>query len=885
MAVAAEKGTSIKIEDRLSFIAGGLLHSSETQSFSSAGLAKDQERIAQVLSDKGDGSALCGWRRELDTHGWLEIGFQQFCQALVKWGIEADIFGLLGLDGNAESLSLQELLPRQGALVERFREWVKAKFGNEKDGMFHGSEGLFSAVDPENQGYLTRGGFLIFCEEQGFAATQEELDELWTFLDPDADEQVKREELLFLETDVKARGAELHKQRMRAQFDEDRLLAKVYWDGNRKLAPKHRLAHRPWEAESYEQLPVVAWQRKLVWRKRVRHRVAVARATLLNHLRTTFGHEVRAWRRGLDPDSKFVVSLISLRCYCRKMELDIDVPMAWRGFDKDGDGRFHMEDLAPKLATALAFLRTWARHTFGDCARLWAQPKVALAVVLAEEQGEWVSRKKIPVKVFARLLKDFGWPGTQYAGSKAICSALDLYGCGFICQTDLEWLDKWQPPEWLIALPDQDALDELQRTLLKVGGQPLHVWRRFLDTDDTNCVSWIEFENACEQVKFRGNVSGAWRCLDKDSNGSISLTEYDPPSADLLGSFKEWAEENFGSVERMFKAIDTDGSGQLSFPELRRACRNGRWQGDVRLLFDCLDIDSSGNERIGGGDKKRRTLSYKEIAFLDAWVPDEVHEEAPGQRRRASVSKNRRMSIGSLLGDLYLTSSISGPLNGLSPAEPSAITSPSELPTIASAGWAAQRAPPMSANASRLPRATSGPHGKEAPPPRQCVRTAELPTLAAEGSKAPDGEAYADNPASLSLGANKLPPATPSTGVRANPHVDPSTEATRYKAGAQSRGKESGKWQQGMDARELQKAESLPAFLSPPMAEAYSTMASSSGFTYSSMMHVPLDGKARKLREAQRLAKLARTYNCGTKPRKAGAGSVKVSARSAAKRL
>merc|ERR1712232_278800 len=96
--------------------------------------------------------------------------------------------------------------------------------------------------------------------------------------------------------------------------------------------------------------------------------------------------------------------------------------------------------------------------------------------------------------------------------------------------------------------------------------------------------------------------------------GTITLQEFDPPSAKLLESFKNWVDTAFGSVEYAFKSIDTDGSGVLSFSELRRATRMQvpSWNGDVKQIFQCLDIDT-----VAG----QRSLSYQEMAFLDSWEP------------------------------------------------------------------------------------------------------------------------------------------------------------------------------------------------------------------------------------------------------------------------
>ena len=51
------------------------------------------------------------------------------------------------------------------------------------------------------------------------------------------------------------------------------------------------------------------------------------------------------------------------------------------------------------------------------------------------------------------------------------------------------------------------------------------------------------------------------------------MMEYDESMATLLNSFKSWTDALFGSVELAFKSFDADGSGSLTFSELRKSCR------------------------------------------------------------------------------------------------------------------------------------------------------------------------------------------------------------------------------------------------------------------------------------------------------------------------
>merc|ERR1719327_477007 len=105
--------------------------------------------------------------------------------------------------------------------------------------------------------------------------------------------------------------------------------------------------------------------------------------------------------------------------------------------------------------------------------------------------------------------------------------------------------------------------------MLRKYRHPLRAWRCLLDTDDSNQVSWSEFQTACAKVNFHGNVAGAWRMLDADLSSTISLREIDAPSAALLSSFKDWTEMHFGSVQLAFKAIDRHNGGALLYSELK----------------------------------------------------------------------------------------------------------------------------------------------------------------------------------------------------------------------------------------------------------------------------------------------------------------------------
>ena len=49
-------------------------------------------------------------------------------------------------------------------------------------------------------------------------------------------------------------------------------------------------------------------------------------------------------------------------------------------------------------------------------------------------------------------------------------------------------------------------------------------------------------------------VPGAWRALDHDLSGYITLAEIEPEACQNLIAFKGWSDEEFGGVRNAFKA-------------------------------------------------------------------------------------------------------------------------------------------------------------------------------------------------------------------------------------------------------------------------------------------------------------------------------------------
>jgi hypothetical protein len=567
----------------------------------------------------------------MDPDGSLDINFLDFCKAAERLGVACDTRRLFGED-SPDTLELHELLPFEGKLVAYFRDWMTKSFGCPAD-MFM----AFESTEANSIGRVTFDEFTEGCKKYRFDAKEKDLKEMFCLLDIRDFGSIAIEDVAFLDKDPKRREGALRKSQMRAQLEQQNVLTGVF-KGEQfrgRQAKSHRYAVRAWHAPLYERLPAIVLEKKNLENAKVTRRLKETKELFLSHIEQAFGSRIRAWRKGLDPKGTFAVTKHVLGRFCRNVNLDVHLPTLWKAVAPDGSNYLRIEDVAAKSSAAMAEFRLWAHERFGSCSAMWG----ALKEVAMPSQ-DWRSDKVFRSNVFLKALKALDWPGATRAGvGTIICQALDSKGCNLVSEEDMGWLDMWSPPVWLCASPDPNALAALKKVMVEdcAHGKALRAWRT-MDVDDTNSVSWSEFRNECARLHFPGNIAGAWRQLDEDITGCISLGQFDRPSCELLTSFKMWLDSTFGSVEYAFRSWDTDGSGSLTLSEMKRGCRRGGWDGDVRTLFECLDLDYS-----APGVK---SISYQDMQFLDNWVIDQPKEQPAPPKQPGSPGSPKKSASG-----------------------------------------------------------------------------------------------------------------------------------------------------------------------------------------------------------------------------------------------
>jgi len=189
---------------------------------------------------------------------------------------------------------------------------------------------------------------------------------------------------------------------------------------------------------------------------------------------------------------------------------------------------------------------------------------------------------------------------------------LASHGDGFLHHDDLGWLCSWEPRPWLLATPNIEYAKELKSVLKKkYNNNDLFVWK-VLDADHSQKVGWGELYTAvkaCHWPDTDQKLPGAWRAIDTNSNGYISLPDYEPDTCKLLVRFFNWVRERFGDFETYLSYIDEDynprpGQGKrkeafsgVRYPMFRAKMRYYGWAESTLQLFKLLDVEDRNKVR------------------------------------------------------------------------------------------------------------------------------------------------------------------------------------------------------------------------------------------------------------------------------------------------
>ncbi|CAE7543370.1 ALMT9 [Symbiodinium sp. CCMP2456] len=498
------------------------------------------------------GSVLKAWLAHFDVDLDYRVSKIEFADGMRNLGYTAGelhkLFAEIDADGSGE-IVLDELDEEQAMLWNTFRSWAVQNFVSVEDMMLSLTEDE-STMNPSTKD-------LECISQESFCKRLPELN--W---------KAGQEELLFSVLD----------------FDEDGLLRPscFRWLG---IELKRLQRKRAAKASAVKKKPSGSQQNAL---EQELHEFK-------EDLRRRFGggNLTRAWRLSLSDTS--VLPRTRFLKACAKMGYAKKGKDLWKMMDKTGSGFASVDEIDPRTAQVVAHFKKFLDESFED-------------YHAAFEELDLDGTRKIRLRQFQQGLQKLGFPFHTQAST--LFAVLDLDCNHVIDEDDLHFLEKWSPLPFLTATPNLNAKDGVKKLLLHRYHRPVKVWRQLLDRDGSNRCNWHEFLFACKTCGFHGDIPGAWRALDADLTGYITLKELDEDSYNTLMEFRTWALDEFGSAKGAFAVFDRDGSNTLTFQEFRAACKIYGYEGHAKRLFSALDVTAEG------------TLSLKEVAFLDDWRED-----------------------------------------------------------------------------------------------------------------------------------------------------------------------------------------------------------------------------------------------------------------------
>lgn len=343
-------------------------------------------------------------------------------------------------------------------------------------------------------------------------------------------------------------------------------------------------------------------------------------------------HIVNLWHQ-LDKDGSMSLHRKEFLQGLKDLGYDGDLEKLWSFLDRDHTGLISFLEFAPEHAVELARFKLWAVQQHGSLQAAFQSldtnrnGHVSQSEFIDGCRGQGLPPSLIPsLDTLFLLLNSSG-----YHNSK-----------GLITQDELAFLDVWQVPPFLWALPDFAAKDRLKSALLRRHQQnALQTWRKELDKDSSMRVNFVEFSNVCKFLARLGmseaspacGVAALFCALDQGRTGWFSLHDWDAEGYKILRTFTAWARLKHGKVAHFARTLLQGRSTSVGFRTFAGALRGvAIRRADVPYLFDSLC------------GSRPEHLSVADVGFLDRWNFDgEMEERVEWERSVRKLSLSSRV--------------------------------------------------------------------------------------------------------------------------------------------------------------------------------------------------------------------------------------------------
>lgn len=369
---------------------------------------------------------------------------------------------------------------------------------------------------------------------------------------------------------------------------------------------------------------------------------------------------VNAWKCCLDKGLSGRISWFDFCKSCRELGYGGSVRRLFGELDSSNKGFVSLYDIDDRAAKAIEGLASLVAFEWGTVRGAW--------------EGTFNPRGKARIS-----LAEFtaGCKKMNYKGNPAlVLDALDCSRHGTLSFEDFSFLQMWfalpeiqfyqgknqmghvarfrwnqgrEQRERLERESEDINLEEFVEMLGKRFGNYVRAWRKALDLDGNGRITYNEFCLACRLMGVPGSVKKLWKELDENGSGSISIDEIDPATGEMLQDFASKVTKQCPSWDDAWNLIfDPPGAMKISKSQFAEGCDTLGFDGNRDKLFRLLDIDHSHYLTLDKMNWITKAEAKKKDEDKDE--DDEDDEERIAQRRKTfnantKASEARRLTM------------------------------------------------------------------------------------------------------------------------------------------------------------------------------------------------------------------------------------------------
>ncbi|CAE8583926.1 unnamed protein product [Polarella glacialis] len=461
-------------------------------------IASDVPSLMKLLR-KRFGTITQAWRHGLDLHGNGRISFMEFCRALQQLCVRGNLKLIFkDLDFDGNgSLTLAEFDPQAHEAVAKFKELIQERYGSFPE--------AWSKLDTKKKGQMNETDLLEQCELLGYEG---DASQLFRYL-------------LY-----KARGTFITME-----------------DLDPHAAHEHRL-------EVSDPKDVGAYDFKSL------------RSLLVNR----YGTMPAAWKHCLDLRNNGFVGFVEFSKAMRMVGFKGSPRELWAELEKDEKGHVTLEAFDAQAFQDIKQFKELTLQRHGDMLTAW-------------EVFDQNRNGSLDEAEFADICADLGYEGDS---GRLFQMLLDEPCSVHLTLADVDfeaWQEPASDPERFSSGADLKAalerkaeefmargnvvadLPGLKRVLANKYGTMSCAWKHCMDSNKDGRISFMEWGKALRGEGFRGPIRELWLELDKDSNGTITLGEFDPESDKVLTEFRDLVLKSYATFPEAWASMFGVGEG------------------------------------------------------------------------------------------------------------------------------------------------------------------------------------------------------------------------------------------------------------------------------------------------------------------------------------